>query len=313
MDVKITLSSTEHKELISFCNLNDLLVSETVKKSYMNGFNIERFGLLNSGQETIEKEVIKEVIKYVEVPVVEEKEVVKIEYVEVPVEKIVEVVKYVDVPVEIIKEVIVVQEVEKEVIKEVPVEIIKEKVLNVIQEVPVEKVVIKEVIKEVPVEKVVYITDQEEMKSKIFQKEQEFEEQRKIFSTKTQEIENNFQNEKTELLSKIQQLENTPRKIVEVIKEINVEVPFEVIREVIREVRVEVPVEVIIEKENNDSSLKPKFDALQNTVQKLRQEILDKDKLIKEYQNTIDDIQRYQGETKAVYLKGSNLDNKLYK
>jgi hypothetical protein len=313
MDVKITLSSTEHKELISFCNLNDLLVSETVKKSYMNGFNIERFGLLNSGQETIEKEVIKEVIKYVEVPVVEEKEVNKIEYIEVPVEKIVEVVKYVDVPVEIIKEVIVIQEVEKEVIKEVPVEIIKEKVLNVIQEVPVEKVVIKEVIKEVPVEKVVYITDQEEMKSKIFQKEQEFEEQRKIFSTKTQEMENNFQNDKTELLLKIQQLENTPPKIVEVIKEINVEVPFEVIREVIREVRVEVPVEVIVEKENNDSSLKPKFDALQNTVQKLRQEILDKDKLIKEYQNTIDDIQKYQGETKAVYLKGSNLDNKLYK
>ena len=305
MDVKITLSSTEHKELISFCNLNDLLVSETVKKSYMNGFNIERFGLLNSGQEMIEKEVIKEVIKYVEVPVVEEKEVIKIEYIEVPVEKIVEVVKYVDVPVEIIKEVIVIQEVEKEVIKEVPVEIIKEKVLNVIQEVPVEKVVIKEV----PVEKVVYITDQEEMKSKIFQKEKEFEEQRKIFSTKTQEMESIFQNEKNELLLKIQQLENTPPKIVEVIKEVNVEVPFEVIREV----KVEVPVEVIIEKENNDSSLKPKFDALQTTVQKLRQEILDKDKLIKEYQNTIDDIQKYQGETKAVYLKGSNLDNKLYK
>jgi hypothetical protein len=152
-----------------------------------------------------------------------------------------------------------------------------------------------------------------------------------------------------ELLSKIQQLENTPPKIVEVIKEVkvevpvdvikevnvevpvevirevmvevpvevikevNVEVPVEVVREVIREVRVEVPVEVIVEKENNDSSLKPKFDALQNTVQKLRQEILDKDKLIKEYQGTIEDIQRYQGETKAVYLKGSNLDNKLYK
>ena len=266
MDVKITLSSTEHKELISFCNLNDLLVSETVKKSYLNGFNIERFGLLNSGQETIEKEVIKEVIKYVEVPVVEEKEVVKIEYVEVPVEKIVEVVKYIDVPVEIIKEVIVIQEVEKEVIKEVPFEIIKEKVLNVIQEVPVEKII----------SKIEYVSDDTQI---------------------------------NELLLKIQQLENTPPKIVEipveVIKEVNVEV--------IKEVRVEVPVEVIVEKENNDSSLKPKFDALQNTVQKLRQEILDKDKLIKEYQNTIDDIQRYQGETKAVYLKGSNLDNKLYK
>ena len=283
MDVKINLSSTEHKELISFCNLNDLLVSETVKKSYMNGFNIERFGLLNSGQETIEKEVIKEVIKYVEVPVVEEKEVIKIEYIEVPVDKIVEVVKYVDVPVEIIKEVIVIQEVEKEVIKEVPVEIIKEKVLNVIQEVPVEKIV--------------YITDHEEMRTKIFQKEQDFEKQIQNFSTKTQEMENIFQNEKNELLLKIQQLENTLPETIEIIKE----------------VRVEVPVEVIVEKENNDSSLKPKFDALQNTVQKLRQEILDKDKLIKEYQNTIDDIQKYQGETKAVYLKGSNLDNKLYK
>ena len=306
MDVKITLSSTEHKELISFCNLNDLLVSETVKKSYMNGFNIERFGLLNSGQETIEREVIKEVIKYVEVPVVEEKEVIKIEYIEVekPVEKIKEVLvekiveKIVEVPIEKIVE----------ITKEVPVDRVVEKIVEITKEVPVEKVVIKEVLKEVPVEKVV---------------------------TKIEYISDNTQI--NELLSKIQQLENTPPKMievikevnvevpvevvrevmvevpVEVIKEVNVEVPVEVIREVIREVRVEVPVEVIVEKENNDSSLKPKFDALQNTVQKLRQEILDKDKLIKEYQGTIEDIQRYQGETKAVYLKGSNLDNKLYK
>ena len=335
MDVKINLSSTEHKELISFCNLNDLLVSETVKKSYVTGFNIERFGLLNSGQETIEKEVIKEVIKYVEVPVVEEKEVVKIEYIEVekPVEIIKEVLveKIVEVPVEKVVEKIVeiIKEVpvEKivEITKEIPVERIVEKIVEVTKEIPVDKVVIKEILKEVPVEKVVYITDQEEMKSKIFQKEQEFEEQRKIFSTKTQEMENNFQNEKIELLLKIQQLEDAPPQILEVIKEVNVEVPIEVPFEVIKEVNVEVPVEVIrevikevrvevpVERETNDSSLKPKFDALQNTVQKLRQEILDKDKLIKEYQNTIEDIQRYQGETKAVYLKGSNLDNKLYK
>jgi hypothetical protein len=283
MDVKITLSSTEHKELITFCNLNDLLVSETVKKSYMNGFNIERYGLLNSGQETIEKEVIKEVIKYVEVPVVKEKEVIKIEYIEVekPVEKIKE------VPVERIIE----------VVKEVPVDRVVEKIVEIVKEVPVEKVVIKEVLKEVPIEKIVYITDHEEMRTKIFQKEQDFETQRQNFSTKTQEMENIFQNEKNELLSKIQQLENTLPETIEVIKE----------------VRVEVPVEVIVEKENNDNSLKPKFDALQNTVQKLRQEILDKDKLIKEYQSTIEDIQKYQGETKAVYLKGSNLDSKLYK
>jgi hypothetical protein len=255
MEIKLKLSNVEHKELLAFCNLNDLLISEVVSKSFITGFNIERYGLLNSGiteEKIIEKEVIVE--KRVEIPVEVIKEIVKIEYVEVPVEVI------------------------KEVIREVSVEV------------PVEKIVTK----------TEYVSDDTQI---------------------------------NELLLKIQQLENTPPQIiemikevnvevpvevvrevmVEVIKEVNVEVPVEVIREVIREVRVEVPVEVIVEKENNDSSLKPKFDALQNTVQKLRQEILDKDKLIKEYQNTIDDIQRYQGETKAVYLKGSNLDNKLYK
>jgi hypothetical protein len=50
---------------------------------------IEKYGLLNGSESTKEVEVIKEVIKYVEVPVVEEKEVIKIEYVDVPVEKIV--------------------------------------------------------------------------------------------------------------------------------------------------------------------------------------------------------------------------------
>jgi hypothetical protein len=245
----------------------------------MNGFNIERFGLLNSGQETIEKEVIKEVIKYVEVPVVEEKEVVKIEYIEVPVDKIVEVVKYVDVPVEIIKEVIVIQEVEKEVIKEVPVE----------------KVVTK----------IEYISDNTQT-NELLLKIQQLETEMSKRDENLDELRHNLDIA----------LDKPPveiEKIVEVIKEVNVEVPVEVIKEFIKEVRVEVPVEVIIEKENNESSLKPKFDALQNTVQKLRQEILDKDKLIKEYQSTIEDIQKYQGETKAVYLKGSNLDNKLYK
>ena len=327
MDVKITLSSTEHKELISFCNLNDLLVSETVKKSYLNGFNIERFGLLNSGQETIEKEVIKEVIKYVEVPVVEEKEVIKIEYIEVekPVEKIKEVpvevikevvkIEYVDVPVEKIVEVTKEVPIERivEVIKEVPVERVVEKIVEITKEVPVEKVVIKEVIKEVPVEKVVYITDQEEMKSKIFQKEQEFEEQRKIFSTKTTEMENIFQNslaKKDEDLDELRRtldelLDKPPvEKIVEVIKEVTVEV--------VKEVPVEVVKEIVIEKEG-DSNLKPKMDALQNTVQKLKLDNIEKDKLIKEYEKTIEDIQKFQSETKAMYLKGSNLDDKLYK
>jgi hypothetical protein len=235
--------------------MNDLRISEVVKDSFTTGFNIERYGLLNTGgirEKQVEKEVIVE--KRVEIPVEVIKEVVRIEYVEV----------------------------------EKPIEVIKEVTVDRI----VEKVV--EVIKEVPVEKIVYVTDQEEMKSKIFQKEQEFEEQRQIFSTKTQELENIFHNEKKELLSKIQELETKEPEVKEIIREI----------EVIKE--------IVIEKEG-DSSLKPKLEALQSTVQKLKQDNIEKDKKIREYEQTIQDIQKFQEEKKAMFLRGSNLDDKLYK
>ena len=312
MEIKIDLSTTEHKELLSYCNLNDLLISSVVKKSFTTGFNIERYGLLNTGgirEKQVEKEVIVE--KRVEIPVEVIKEVIKIEYVEVekPVERIVEIVK--EVPVEVIKEIPVERIAEKiiEVIREVPVERVVEKIVEVIKEVPVEKVVVKDVIKEVPVEKVVYVTDQEEMNTKIFQKEQEFEQQRKIFSTKIEEMENIFQSEKTELLSKIQQLENTPPKVVEVTKEVSVEK----IVEVIKEVPVEVIKEIVIEKESTDIGLKSKLEAIQNTVQKLKQDNIEKDKKIMEYEKTIEDIQKFQTDRKAAFLKGSNLDDTLYK
>jgi hypothetical protein len=255
MEYKLNISSTENKDLISYCNLNDLRISEVIKKSYLEGFNIERYGLLNTGgirEKQVEKEVIVE--KRVEIPVEVIKEVVRIEYVEV----------------------------------EKPIEVIKEVTVDRI----VEKVV--EVIKEVSVEKIVYVTDQEEMNSKIFQKEQEFEEQRQIFSTKTQELENIFHNEKKELLSKIQELETKGPEVKEIIREI----------EVIKE--------IVIEKEG-DSSLKPKLEALQSTVQKLKQDNIEKDKKIREYEQTIQDIQKFQDEKKAMFLRGSNLDDKLYK
>ena len=269
MEVKLTLSNSEHKDLVSFCNLNDLLVSQVVKDSFTTGFNIERYGLLNAGNEVKEKEVIKEVIKYVEVPVVEEKEVIKIEYVEVPVEKIVT------------KEVIVEKIVE--VIKEVPVDRVVEKIVEITKEIPVEKVVIKEVIKEIPIEKIV---------------------------TKTEYVSDDTQI--NELLLKIQQLEDTPPKIVEVIKEIPVDrvVIQEKIVEIIKEVPVEVIKEVIVEKETGGVD-KSKLDALQATVQKIRADNLEKDRLIKEYEKTIQDIQKFQENKQAVYLSGSNLNKTL--
>ena len=275
MEIKLKLSNVEHKELLAFCNLNDLLISEVVSKSFITGFNIERYGLLNSGiteEKIIEKEVIVE--KRVEIPVEVIKEIVKIEYVEVPVEVLKEVIREVKVEIPVVEE--------KEVIKyiEVPIEVLKE--------------VIREVRVEVPVEKIVYVTDQEEMNSKIFQKEQEFEEQRQIFSTKTQELENIFHNEKKELLSKIQELETKEPEVKEIIRE------------------VEVIKEVIIEKQTT-GDLQPKLDALQNTVHKLKQDNIEKDKKIREYEQTIQDIQKFQDEKKAMFLRGSNLDNKLYK
>jgi hypothetical protein len=256
MEYKLNLSSTENKDLISYCNLNDLRISEVIKKSYLEGFRIERYGLLNVGG-TQEKQEVKEVFveKRVEIPVEVIKEVIKIEYVDVPVEKIVT------------KEVIV------------------EKIVEITKEVPVEKIVIQEVVKEVPVEKVV----------------------EKIIKVSDD-------NQINELLLKIQQLENTPPKVVEVIKEIPVDkvVIQEKVVEVIKEVPVEVVKEIIIEKES-DGNWKPKLEALQLTVQKLKQDNIEKDKTIREYEKTIEDIQKFQGETKAMYLKGSNLDDKLYK
>ena len=278
MEYKLNLSSSENKDLISFCNLNDLRISEVVKKSYLEGFNIERYGLLNVGG-TQEKQVVKEVIveKRVEIPVETIKEVVKVEYVEVPVEKIVDITK--EVPVEKIIY----------VIKEVPVERVVEKIVEVIKEVPVEKVVIQEVVKEVPIEKVVERitkvsddTQVNELLLKIQQLENEKQEfstkvsdltnELEIFSTKTQENENIFQN-------KIKELENREPERIEIVKE------------------------VVVEKTSTDNS---KQKALEETIQKIRTELQLKNKEINDLKLTIADIQK-QGGSKSVYMDGSNL------
>ena len=200
MEIKIALTTNEQKDLKSYCKLNELDETEIVKKSYLEGFKIEKYGLLGNTGGVQEKQVVKEVIveKRVEIPVEVIKEVVKIEYVEV--------------------------------------------------------------IKEIPIEKIV---------------------------TKTEYVSDTTQI--NELLLKIQQLENKPPEVIETIKE------------------------VVVEKEITDNSLKPKMDALQITVQKLKLDNIEKDKKIKELESTIMDIQKFQENKPAIYLKGSNLDNKLYK
>jgi len=224
MEIKLNLTNSEHKDLVSYCNLNDVLISEVVKKSFTTGFNIERYGLLNSNT---------------------------------PQEKIVE------------------KEVEKiiEVIKEVEVEKIVEVIKEVVIEIPVEKVVVKEIVKEVPVEKIVTIYDK---------------------------------SDDNELLSKIQHLENGMFKKQEELDELR-----HSLDELLAKPPIEKIVEVVVEREILDNSLKPKLDALQTTLAKVRQETLEKDEKIKELENTIQELKKTQENRQAVYLKGSNLNNKL--
>ena len=231
MDLTLTLTSAEHKDLTSYCTLNKFNTDEIVKKSYLEGLRIEKYGLLSGSAGVVEKEVVKEVIKYVEVPVVEEKEVIRIEYVEVPSPPSeVEVIKYVD----------------REVIKEVFIEVPVSNIDNISDKNREEELLLK--IGELETENKIFSTKLNECGEEI-----------KIFSTKMVEMENIFQNK------------------------------------------------------TSDITLKPKLDALQKTVQKLREEIIGKDRLVKEYEKTIEDIQKFQENKQAVYLKGSNLDDKLYK
>jgi len=115
----------------------------------------------------------------------------------------IEVEKIVEVPVEVIKEVIV----EKEMVKEIPIEVIVEK--EIVKEVPVEKIVTK----------IEYINDTttedelggmiEKLKENISNLNQEIESERKVFSTKTQEMENNFQQEISKKDKEIEDLKTT--------------------------------------------------------------------------------------------------------
>lgn len=271
----LVLTKVEHQDLESYCKLNNLDVDVVLKNSYLQGFRIEKYGLLGNPGAVHEKQVLKEVIveKRVEVPV------------EVIIEKIV--IEYVEIEKEIIREVpreIVVEKI-VEVVKEIPVEKVIEKTVEVIKEIPVDRIIIQEVIKEVPVEKVVirteYITDE----SKV-----------------------------AELVEELERLRNLPPTIIdrEVIKE--VQVPYEVVKEiqVVKEVTVEVPVEVIrevlVEKKNSEDTQR-----LQDTLNKLRQQSIDKDVKIKELEDEINLLKSLQQQQKAVYLRGSNLDNKLYR
>jgi hypothetical protein len=154
-------------------------------------------------------------------------------------------------------------EVIREIRVEVPVEIIKE--VEVIKEVIVEKEVIKEI------EKIVTITNNEELEEKIFQLNSDLESERKIFSTKTEEMENSFQKE---MSKKDEELDELRRNLDEKLDDTNQKM-------------------------------------LQETLQKLRKEISDKNEKIKNLEKINQDLQNTKNPLKAIFMRGSNLNDRI--
>ena len=164
------------------------------------------------------------------------------------------------------------KQVEIEVIREIRVEV----PVEVIKEVEVIREVIKEIIKEVPVE---IIKEVEVIK--YVDREVRVEVPVPIIGEIGDET------QITELLLKIQQLENRPPEIIETIKEVQVE----------KIVEVEKP---------NDKTL-----LLQETLQKLKKELSLKNTRIEDLEEKNKQLESNKISQGAVYLKGSNLNEMM--
>jgi hypothetical protein len=173
------------------------------------------------------------------------------------------------------------------------------------------KEVVKEVVKRVPVEVVVtkteYVSDDSQI-NELLLKIQQLESDKQLFSTKTEELEGEVLKFSTIMTENENIFHYKMSKKDEELDRLRQELDEQLDRPPVEKI-----VEVVVEKEIMDNSLKSKLDALQNTLAKARQETLEKDKKIKELEFTIMDIQKFQENKPAIYLKGSNLDNKLYK
>ena len=184
----IVLTKDELKDLESFCALNDLQIDELIKKSFSQGYRIEKYGLLGKmggvQEKRVEIEVIRE--KRVEIPVEVIKEVEKI--VEVPVDRVVEVIK--EVPVD------------RVIIKEVPVE----KIVTIYDNSSENELLVK--IEQLESEKKIFSTKIEELESEL-----------QKFSTKMTEMENIFQNNNNS-----QQLQNTIQSLMKNLRDKNIEI-----------------------------------------------------------------------------------------
>ena len=178
-----------------------------------------------------------------------------------------------------------IKEIEVEKIVEKIIEVPVEKIVEIIKEVPsppieieVIKYVEKEVVKEVPVEKIVekieYIYDKTptELEEKILHLEQELEDERINFSTKTIEMEKIFQNEMSKKDSELD----------------------------------------IFRQKLDISSGENKVKMLENTLLNLRKELQLKITKINELEDKVKNLEeQLSKKINAIYMKGSNLNEKI--
>jgi len=117
----------------------------------------------------------------------------------------------------------------------------------------------------------------DELRQKFSTKEDEIESLKREFSTITTENENIFQNK---MSRKVEELDELRHSLDELRQK--------------------------TDKPDNTNKL-------QETLQKIRQQVIDRDVEISELKSKINELNKLQQDQKALYLKGSNLDDKLYK
>jgi len=220
----------------AFCSANNIEdIDDFIYRCFKQGFDIQKYGFLGKTLNEDEKDL--------KTGIESEKQVIK--------EVIVE--KRVEIPVEVIKEV--------------------EKIVEVIKEVPIEKVVTK----------IEYISDKtsenellskiEQLEENIFHLNEQIETERKIFSTKTEEMENNFHYE----------MSNKDKELDELRPNLDVKL--------------------------DDSKVK----MLQTTIQNLTSEVRELKKKNEELEKKLLETPKQLGNIAAKFHGSSNLNDNLYK
>jgi len=238
----LNVNSKYEIDILQYCKVNNIEdISLFVTQCFKQGFDIKKYGFLGNSLNDGEKHLKSEVI----------------------------VEKRIEIPVEVIKEIKVIEYVDRETVKEVFVEVPKEIIVT----------------------KIEYISDKEsenelllkiqQLEETIFHLNDNLESEWQKFSTKTQEMENIFQDKMSKKEEELDELRrNLDKPPVEIIKEVGV----------------------------TDNS---KQRMLESTLLNLKKELTQKNLLIEELIQKNKLLESKETPQSAVYLKGSNLNERM--